>query len=324
MKRFANQFLAGGFLLFTLPLLRGAPNQFSIQIVKDGSAVPQMSWGVQSNLLFFLEARTDFATASWGRMAVSNLQASLTNSIAWVKDVRPPGNRQFYRLRAAPISRFGAHASLGKRPDFPNYLGDLGASWARVNANLDGNDGDFRPFLDAGLNLIITFSNRDPLNVNTNYGGLAEWPKAGFPFLSKSNYEQRTREALGPLLPYLAMGQQVWVQCENEIGDAASGAGSIYWRGTTDQYLTNNLQTLSDVARSLSPAIRVVLTSFASENLDTVLTPADPNYIFQTNRMTRLLSEGLYDAADLHFYGAVSNIPPKIQWVKDRLPPGRL
>jgi len=40
--------------------------------------------------------------------------------------------------------------------------------------------------LDAGMNLVISFQNRDPANISTNYGTLVRNPHAGFPFLVES------------------------------------------------------------------------------------------------------------------------------------------
>ena len=41
-------------------------------------------------------------------------------------------------------------------------------------------------------------------------------------------------------------------------------------------------------------------------------------------RISRLLSEGQYDAADLHFYGCVEDIPAKVAWVKANMPADKL
>jgi hypothetical protein len=216
-------------------------------------------------------------------------------------------------------SPFGVNASAGRRPDAIGYLTDLGARWVRVNSHLDGHDPNFAAFLEAGLDLIITFNNADPSNINTAYGTLAEWPNAGFPFTSKAAYQQRIRDSLAPVIPFLAAGRQVWVQCENEVGDASLNPTSRYWRGTTDQYLIQ-LQVLYEVVRTISPAIPVVLTSFASESLDAVLDPSDPHYGYATAHLTTLLAQEQYDAADLHFYGCVENISAKAESVRDRLP----
>ncbi|MBI3952207.1 MAG: hypothetical protein HY314_17295 [Acidobacteria bacterium] len=115
-----------------------------------------------------------------------------------------------------------------------NILTDLGAGRVRVNGHLDGKKGDVKPVLEAGINLVITFNNADPSNIDTTYGTPAEWIHAGFPFRSKAAYQQRIREELMPLLPYLATGRQVWVQCENEISDAsANPMCSLIWACST-------------------------------------------------------------------------------------------
>jgi hypothetical protein len=225
----------------------------------------------------------------------------------------------------APIPRaspFGLLVS-GRRPDVVSTLTDLGADWARVNLYLDGNDPDLRPFLDAGINLILTISNRDPSNADSAYGSLEEWPNAGFPYHSREAYQTRVRAALKPLLPYLGQGLQIWVQAENEVGDAALNPKSKYWRGDTDQYLAQ-LSALYEAVKSLDPSIPVVLSSFPSETLDKALDASDPLHVYATNHMQRLLLEGAYDAADLHFYGCVEDIPAKVGWVKAVMPAGKL
>ena len=134
-------------------------------------------------------------------------------------------------------NRYGVNASAGRRPDILGFVTDLDGRWMRVNYNLDGNAPDFKSFLEGGVNLVITIANRDLTNIDTTYGTLGQWPNAGFPFRSKSLYQQRLKDLLTPLLPYLAQGRQVWVQCENEIGDVMLNPQSRYWRGTNEQYL---------------------------------------------------------------------------------------
>ena len=226
----------------------------------------------------------------------------------------------------APIplaSRFGVLISGGRRPDIASYLTDLGADWARVNLSLNGDDPDLRPLLDAGVNLILTISNRDPSNADTAYGSLEEWPNAGFPYRSRDAYQNRVAAVLEPLLPYLDQGWQVWVQAENEVGDAALNPKSKYWRGDTDQYLAQ-LSALREAVKSLDPSIPVVLSSFPSESLDKALDVSDPLHAYAVNHMQRLLLEGAYDAADLHFYGCVEDIPAKVGWVKAIMPADKL
>ncbi len=218
---------------------------------------------------------------------------------------------------------FGVHASAGKRPDAPGIAAALDAQWVRVNTAMDGDDPDFAGFLASGRNLLITLKNRDPANVDTTYGTLQQWPMAGFPFRSRAAYQQRLADILTPLLPYLAQGRQIWVQAENEIGDASLATDSIFWRGTTDQYLTL-LAAFSEEMRTLSPSLVVVMTSFASPNLEVAIDPANPKNAYQTGRMTKLLTQGQYDAADGHFYGCAETMASRIGWLTSHLPPGKL
>ena len=221
-------------------------------------------------------------------------------------------------------SRFGVLASgdNAARPEIVGYVTDLGAGWVRINLQLDGKDQDPKLFLDAGVNVILTMTNRDPANVDTTYGTLAQYGNAGFPYRSKSAYQKRIRDVLNPLLASPATGRQVWVQCENEVGDASVSPDGRYWRGTTDQYLTQ-LAALYEAVKAAGAEIPVALSGFASENLDVALDPSNPRNSYQTSRLTTLLGTGQYDAADLHFYGCVEDIPSKAQWVKTRLPVGK-
>jgi hypothetical protein len=221
---------------------------------------------------------------------------------------------------AADSGRFGVIiGGKGLVPNLIEILKDLGVSWVRVNSQLDGHDQDFARYLDAGINMVITFSNMDPANIDTRYGPPKEFPNAGFPFKSKEAYQSRIRDALAPVLPYIAAGRQVWVQCENEIGDAATNPKSRFWRGTADQYLTQ-LKAFHEVVRSINPSIPVVLSSFPSESLDAVTDPNNPRHNYATKRVTRLLTEGQYDAVDPHFYGCAEDIPSKVKWIKDHMP----
>ena len=207
----------------------------------------------------------------------------------------------------------------GRAPQILDVLKDLGASWVRQNCHLVDRDHDFKRFLDAGLNVVITFNNNDPANVLTNYGTLKQWSRAGFPFQAKAAYQQRIREILTPLVPALAQGRQIWAQCENEIGDAAANPKSLYWRGTLDHYLVQ-LEAFHEAVRAVSPAIPVVLTSFPSEALSAVIDTNSDRHPFAVSRLTTLLTKGNYDAADLHFYGCPEEIPIKVAWVKQRMP----
>src|SRR5207244_2416964 len=150
-----------------------------------------------------------------------------------------------------------------------------------------------------------------------------QWSRAGFPYLSRTAYQESIRALLSPALPYIAGGQHVEVQCENEAGDVEFNASSTFWRGDTTQYLAQ-LSALYDAVRTLSPSSVVVMTSFASESLEAVINPLDPRYLAITTRFARMLSEGSYDAADLHFYDCVESIPAKVAWVTAHLPAGKV
>lgn len=210
----------------------------------------------------------------------------------------------------------------GRVPQLVDILKDLGASCARVNCRLGDRDHDLARFLDAGLDLVVTFNNNDPANLGTTYGTPREWPNAGFPFRSKAAYQQRVRDVLEPLKPFLASGRRVWAQCENECSDAAFNPKSRYWRGTTAQYLAQ-IQAFREAVKSVDPAIPVVLTSFASESLSAAIEPADRRHLYAAAHLAKLLASPDYDAVDLHFYGGVEDIPAKVDWVKERLPAGK-
>ncbi len=210
----------------------------------------------------------------------------------------------------------------GRAPQILDIINDLGASWVRLNCRLADRDHDLKRFLDAGLNLVITFDNSDPANVITNFGTLRQWSRAGFPYKSKAAYQQRIREVLAPLAPALAQGRQIRAQCENEIGDASVNPKSLYWRGTLDQYLTQ-LDAFHEAVRAVSRAIPVVLTSFPSEALSAVMDTNSVRHSFAVSRLSTLLTRGNYDAADLHFYGCPEDIPAKVAWVKRVMPAGK-
>lgn len=230
------------------------------------------------------------------------------------------------RAPTAPSSqnRFGVLISGADvaRPEIVNAAKELGVGWVRLNLKLDGHDQDYTLFLAAGINVVLTMANQDPANLDTKYGTLKEWQNAGFPFKSQTTYQQRVRATLEPALPFLAQGRQVWVQAENEISDAAVNPNSVYWRGTTEQYLTQ-VRALSDAVKALSPTIPVVLSSFASESLDAIGVPNNPRHDFANNHVTALLTQGRYDAVDLHFYGCVEDIPAKVKAIKERMPAGK-
>ena len=113
----------------------------------------------------------------------------------------------------------------------------------------------------------------------------------------------------------------MYVQCENEVGDTNLNFDSVYWRGTTDQYLSQ-LSAMYEAVRSVSASMRVVMTSFTSDSLEAVINPADPRYTIVSARFAKMLGEGQYDAADLHFYNCTATIAAKAQWVASRLPAG--
>ena len=242
--------------------------------------------------------------------------------MSYTERVAHPSDRVFL-LAVVVATKFGVlFSGEGAYHDHPELVVNSGASWVRLNLSLNANDQDYTPFLAAGLNVVLTINNRDPSNADTTYGTLQQWTRGGFPYKSRSAYEQRVSETLAPALPYLARGRQVLVQCENEVGDVAVNANGIYWRGTTDQYMAQ-LSGMAEAVRALSPSLRVVISSFTSDGLDAVLNPADPRYTYSTTRFSRMLTEGVYDFADLHFYGCASTIGAKAQWVTTRLPSGR-
>ena len=204
------------------------------------------------------------------------------------------------------------------RPEIVSAAKDLGAGWVRLNLNLASSQ-DYTLFLASGMNVVLTISNQDPSNIVTTYGTLREWPNAGFPFKSETQYQQQIRTVLEPALPYLAQGQQVWVQAENEISDASVNPASSYWRGTDEQYLAQ-LQALYEEVKSVNASIPVVLTSFASETLDALSEQNDPRHEFVVQHVTTLLTQGQFDAVDLHFYGCVEDIAAKVKAVRERMP----
>lgn len=221
---------------------------------------------------------------------------------------------------AAAPTAFGVDVGgAGLAPGVVPNLTRLDASWARVNDLLDGTPQDFARFLDAGVSLVITFTNRDPANVATTYGTPSEWPQAGFPFASEDAYRADVRAVLEPLVPYLDRGLHIWAQSENEVGDASVNPGTVYWRGTTDQYLAQ-LSALGDAAKAVDPRFQVVLAGIASSSLDIALDSGDPRHPWVTTHLQSLLSRGSYDAVDLHLYGCVEDIAAKAAWVTSQLP----
>lgn len=209
------------------------------------------------------------------------------------------------------------------QPEILQLIQQSGAKWVRVNVGFNAEEQDYGLFLEAGINLVLTIRNNDPSNMDTTYGTLSEWPNSSFPYKDKAAYQERVRAVIAPLIALRANGTQVWVQAENEVGDAALSPKGKYWRGTTDQYLSQ-LQALYEAVKSVNPDMTVVLSSFASEGLDAVIDPTDGHHEYSSMRITRLLTEGQYDAVDLHFYGCVEDIPAKIAWVKANMPTDKL
>lgn len=230
-----------------------------------------------------------------------------------------------YKHRAtAGTGRYGVHASQGQRPQTLTDVTDLGGGWMRLNYLLDDpSPPNLHTFLDTGQNLIITVVNRQRDNIDTSLGSADTYPNAGFPYLSEAVYQARITALLDSLHDEVTAGRRVFLQCENEIGDASLASGSPYWRGTTDQYLAT-LRSFFDAVRGAQPSVGVLLSSFASNTLATALnirTPGQPgyaNYVYATTLLGRLLNEGTYDLADLHFYGCPSSIADKVGWVNDR------
>lgn len=226
---------------------------------------------------------------------------------------------------AKSSSKFGVLASGDRaaRPEIISYLTDLGASWVRVNVDFNGANENYTQLFDAGLNVFLMVSNQDPQNADTGLGTLKEFPNAGFPYKSKTVYQQKVRALITSALPYLAKGRMLYVQAENEIGDATINSKSRYWRGTTDQYLTQ-LQTFYEAVKAINSAIPVVLSSFPSETLDALIDSKNDRHDFAVSRTTTMINSKYYDAVDLHFYGCVNDIAAKVKWFKDRSPANKV
>jgi len=86
-----------------------------------------------------------------------------------------------------------------------------------------------------------------------------------------------------------------------------------------DQYLAQQ-EALYEAVKSVNPDIPVVLASFASMTLDELINQKGPGHEFAVKYITQLLTQGKYEAIDLHFYGCVKDIPTKIEAVKNLLP----
>lgn len=245
--------------------------------------------------------------------------------------------------------RDGVMVSAGNRPDDVGYTQDLNGKWVRTNFALtserDPITGKGRSaskaikYLDAGINVILTINDQDDSNILTPYGDLATWPKAGFPYADKTVFQKDVADAVEPLLPYLDQGREIWIQSENEVGDASYSSqngkkdGNMFWRGTTLDYL-QTLDALAEEIHGLDSRLKVVLSSFTSVAEDVVIAPPDPqdpqyeqkliSYNYQVLRMGTMLADPNFDVADLHFYGCASDIAAKVQWVQDHMPADKL
>lgn len=236
----------------------------------------------------------------------------------------PVSSTQTIATSITGAKRFGVFISRYETatPEVVKVVKDLGASWVRINLDLGPHSQEYVPYLDAGINVVLTICNQDPSNIVTTYGILQDWSFASFPYISRTQYMDQVRSALQPALPYLKKGQQVWVQAGNEIFDASKYPKNYYWRGTDGQYLAQ-LEALYEAVKSVDANIPVVLTSFSTELLDVLIEPHNPIYWPFKEHVTTLLTQGKYDAVDLHFYGCAADIPAKISAVKNLMPSGR-
>ncbi len=211
--------------------------------------------------------------------------------------------------------KFGVHGSIpagSGDPDVTPSLQELGAGWVRLNYDMDGILPDFARFLDAGVNIVITFQNRDPQNV-ADPGDLITFPQGGFPYVDRTAYQNRIRDALTPLLPYLSSGRQVYAQFENEVGPF-----NTYWHAGLNAYLPQ-LSAGYEAVHALSPSIPVVTYGIASGVMELIV--YDPaNAGDQIQWLTTLFTTGQYDVVDLHFYHCPSSIPAKVQAVLSLMP----
>ena len=222
-------------------------------------------------------------------------------------------------------NRFGVYVSQDVTTNQSvNAVQQLGAGWVRLNFTLGAGDQTYpQQYLASGINVVLTILNQDPVNIMTDYGTPQKWFAGGFPYKSKEKFQQDIRAVLQPELSYIKSGRQVWVQGGNEIFDASVvTAKSYYWRGTMDQYMAQQ-QALYEAVKSMDPDIPVVLASFSSATLDQLIDPNDPGHKFALKYVNEFLTQGKYDAIDLHFYGCVDDIPAKVKAVKDLLPAGR-
>jgi N-acetylglucosamine-6-sulfatase len=229
---------------------------------------------------------------------------------------------RFTRASAPSADRFGVF--VGNQDsialsDSVNAAKQLGVGWVRTNADVGEASPDYISYLEAGINVVLTVRNRGPSNIDTTYGPTDTWRAASFPFVTKAPYERQVQALLQPALRYLDSGQQVWVQGGNEVFDASVTPKSLYWRGTLEQYLAQQ-QALYEAVESVNPDIPVVLAGFASATLDELISQDAPKHTRAVEHVTELLTEGKFDALDLHFYGCAEDIPAKVKAVKDLLP----
>lgn len=218
-------------------------------------------------------------------------------------------------------SVYGVMVSAGIGSGNATAASDLGVSWVRANYDLDGKNPDkFKKFLDAGINVVMTVSNKDPNNMLTTRGTQAEWPNAGFPYKDKAAFQNDIRGFLTPYVPYLASGRQIMVQCENEITDDLKAR---FWRGTLDQYM-ELLSACYDTIHGMDSRFKVVLSSFPSESMDLLIHPTQQPRSQNTLARTTTMLGGKYDVVDPHFYGCVEDIPTKVAWVKAHMKAGSL
>ena len=221
-------------------------------------------------------------------------------------------------------NRFGVYVSkdAGPNQDIVGAARQLGVGWVRLNVVLGSGDQTYVQYLASGINVVLTILNQDPSNILTDYGTPQQFFAAGFPYKSKAKYQQDVRDLLQPGLGYLKSGRQIWLQGGNEIADASAAVKEPFWRGTMQQYLDQQ-QALYEVVQSVNPGIPVILTSFESETLDKLIDPKAQGHPGVVKYLTGLLTQGKYDAIDLHFYGCVEDIPAKVTAVKELLPAGR-
>ena len=323
MKRTVTMISAWMILFFLAVSCLAETNQGIISIYLNSTGDVTLAWQPQSNWLIQVQSCTTLSQSAWTGVSWANLTINLVSNDLYGTELRTGMVTQFYRLLEKKTGRFGVLAGSTLPPQAVDYVIDLGCGWVRMNNSLTGVSPNMKQYLDAGVNVVITFGNHDPVNCKTNYGLPSHWPSAGFPFISKQSYQDSVSNALMPVLPYLAANRDVWVQCENEITDASLNTNSKYWRGTTSQYI-DQLAAFHEVVKTINPSIPVVLSSFPSETMDTLLNPSDTNYSYVSNRVSMMLTQGQYDAVDLHFYGDVRDIPSKIQVITNMMPSGKI